>query len=256
MSSEDSTDAGISSNPLAMFVLILFGIILLVYLLSNPIKQALNYCRLKTQTVFMAGYWRKVTESHKEELDNFFQPLHMKKKEISENLDVLEIGIGDGANFPYYPEGCNVYALDPEDIFQAAVQNNIKKYPHLMFKKFYCSPAEDMSFIKTGSLDIVISTMCLCSVGDVGKVLSEIKRVLRKGGIFIYWEHIESTNSAVKFLQALLHGTWKFLFGNCHLTRRPWETMESTGFSTLKYTKICVDTMPMINTTLVGSATK
>lgn len=180
MSSEDSKDAEISSNPFAVFILILFGIILFVYMFWNRIKQALNTCRVKTQTVLMEGYWRKIVEKHKEELDNFFQPLHMKKKETSEKIDVLEIGIGDGANFPYYPEGCNVYALDPEDSFQTAVQNNIKKYPHLTFKKYYCSVAEDMSFMKTGSLDVVISTMCLCSVEDMQKVMNEIIRVLRK----------------------------------------------------------------------------
>ncbi|XP_036364186.1 methyltransferase-like protein 7B [Octopus sinensis] len=139
MSSEDSTDAGISSNPFAVFILILFGIVLLVYLLSNPIKQALDTCRLKFLSFVLARYWCMVLEKYKEELDNFFQPLHMKKKEISENLDVLEIGIGDGTNFPYYPEGCNVHALDIDDTCEAVVQNNIKKYPHLMFKKFYCS---------------------------------------------------------------------------------------------------------------------
>ncbi|XP_014768656.1 thiol S-methyltransferase METTL7B [Octopus bimaculoides] len=256
MSSEDSTDAGISSNPFAMFILILFGIILLVYMLSNLIKQALNTCRQRLLSYVMAEYWRKVAEKHKEELDNFFQPLRMKKKEISENLDVLEIGIGDGANFPHYPEGCNVYALDLEDIYEVAVKKNIKKYLHLTLKKFYCSPAEDMSFIKTGTVDVVISTMCLCSVGDVEKVLNEIKRVLRKGGIFIYWEHVEATSSTIKFFQVLLHGSWKCMFGNCHLTRRPWETVESTGFATQKYTKVTVDTLPLISTTLVGSATK
>ena len=44
------------------------------------------------------------------------------------------------------------------------------------------------------SVDAVIVTLVLCSVEDVPKVLSEVKRVLKPGGKFYFFEHVLDPN--------------------------------------------------------------
>jgi SAM-dependent methyltransferase len=40
-----------------------------------------------------------------------------------------------------------------------------------------------------GSLDTVLSIQVLCAVNDVKNVVREVWRLLKPGGIFVFWEH-------------------------------------------------------------------
>ena len=40
------------------------------------------------------------------------------------------------------------------------------------------------------SADVVVSSLVLCTVGDVDQVLAEVRRVLRPGGRFVFVEHV------------------------------------------------------------------
>ena len=53
-----------------------------------------------------------------------------------------------------------------------------KDHPHIKMEKFVVGFAEDMSNIEDGSIDIVVSTMVLCSVRSIPRALKEIQRVL------------------------------------------------------------------------------
>jgi len=51
---------------------------------------------------------------------------------------------------------------------------------------FACSDMTDLSFVKTGMMDLVISMSALDYVEDFNKVCSEVSRVLKQGGRFIF----------------------------------------------------------------------
>ncbi|XP_035217923.1 methyltransferase-like protein 7A [Stegodyphus dumicola] len=128
----------------------------------------------------------------------FFEPLmtryrkecfeHLKKnisdRDKSKPLKILEIGIGSGANLPYYPENSSLTAVDMNASFKEYFYKNQKKYPQVKFERLITCMAENMHEVEDSSIDIVISTYVLCSVEDVQSVLSEIRRVLKPVSVF------------------------------------------------------------------------
>jgi ubiquinone/menaquinone biosynthesis C-methylase UbiE len=50
--------------------------------------------------------------------------------------------------------------------------------PGLSVKQYIYNGAENLSKVKSESVDVVVSTLVLCSVSDLKKVLHEIHRVL------------------------------------------------------------------------------
>ncbi|CAM9859196.1 unnamed protein product [Discosporangium mesarthrocarpum] len=84
--------------------------------------------------------------------------------------------------------------------------------------------AEALPF-ESGSFDAVVSTLVFCSVNDPGKALTEVSRVLRPGGKFLFVEHVWAPEDGHGLLG--LHGQQEFLdplqqavAGGCHLTRQ------------------------------------
>jgi SAM-dependent methyltransferase len=47
------------------------------------------------------------------------------------------------------------------------------------------------------SFDAVVTTMVLCSVKDPHQTMSEVARVLRPGGRWLFWEHVRADSDAV-----------------------------------------------------------
>ena len=52
-------------------------------------------------------------------------------------------------------------------------------------ERFVLGKAEDMKDIEDGSMDIVVSTVVMCSVQSIEKSLKEIQRVLAPVNIFL-----------------------------------------------------------------------
>ncbi|KAI8510887.1 hypothetical protein Bbelb_118030 [Branchiostoma belcheri] len=89
-------------------------------------------------------------------------------------LQVLEIGVGGGNNFRYYPPGTYVIAVDPNPHFDQYLKENSDKYPDV---KFIVAGAEDMSAVAVGSVDAVVCTLVLCSVQDMDASIREKENI-------------------------------------------------------------------------------
>ncbi|XP_023241469.1 methyltransferase-like protein 7A, partial [Centruroides sculpturatus] len=95
-------------------------------------------------------------------------------------LRILEIGPAGGRNFAFYPDNSLLTFVDPNESFRTFFNRKKGQFGSLHLENFYCTGAEDMNEIKDESVDIVVSTLVLCSVQDMEKSLKEIKRVLVK----------------------------------------------------------------------------
>jgi ubiquinone/menaquinone biosynthesis C-methylase UbiE len=144
---------------------------------------------------------------------------------------VLEVGIGPGYNIPLYKNISKLYALDPskELIEIARTRNNSSGFP----VEFLNEPAEKIP-LPNSSVDTVVSTWTLCSVSDPKQVLSEIKRVLRPQGNFIFVDHGASPNLFIRTIQMALTPLTKYFTGNCHYNREIETLLKEVGFSIKK----------------------
>lgn len=115
--------------------------------------------------------------------------VHRIKRELFRNvctfantdgtLRLLEIGCGSGANFKFYPYGCTVICTDPNPHFHKYLRLSMDDNQHLTYDEVIVTPGEDMKEVQDESVDVVVSTLVLCSVKDVQGVLQEVRRILR-----------------------------------------------------------------------------
>lgn len=97
----------------------------------------------------------------------------------SGKVALLELGCGTGANFQFYPRGCRITCLDPNPHFEKFLTKSMAKNRHLEYERFVVAFGEDMKQLASGSMDVVVSTLVLCSVQSPKRVLQEVRRVLR-----------------------------------------------------------------------------
>ncbi|CAF0743948.1 unnamed protein product [Brachionus calyciflorus] len=141
----------------------------------------------------------------------------IKTDNKNRKLEILELGIGCGENFKYFPKDSNVTILDKTDIFLPYLTESIKKNNRqdLNISKLVINNAESMVDIQSNSMDLVVHTFTLCSVGDFKKVLNECYRVLKSGGVAIFMEHsLDVENLPRRLLQRTIRpmcGDCKFL---------------------------------------------
>lgn len=135
--------------------------------------------------------------------------------------EILELGIGTGNNIAYYPE--NVKKITAIDSYVREIRSeriNVELYPY---------SCEDMKF-EDNQFDAVVCTFCLCSVTDVSKTLSEVKRVLKDGGIFLVLEHGSAHNRLLQLLQKIANPFFNCLACGCNVNRDYFAKMKKMGF--------------------------
>jgi ubiquinone/menaquinone biosynthesis C-methylase UbiE len=142
---------------------------------------------------------------------------------------VFELGCGGGINQRLYDPArvTSFTGLDPSGkLLDYAREEAAKKGWQADIRQGYgeAIPFEDDSF------DTVVCTFTLCSVDDQAQVLSELRRVLRPGGTFLYAEHGRSPDAHIARKQERIDPLWKRVFGNCHLSRPVTSAIEAAGF--------------------------
>ena len=153
--------------------------------------------------------------------------------QIKKQDTVLEIGPGTGVNFKYYPIRLRLTVIEPNILLHESLRKNALK--NKIKLKIIKSTSERLLF-DDKSFDFVVSTLVLCSVHDLHKSLLEIKRVLKKGGRFLFIEHVlDEKNSFRRVIQHVLaHSPWMFFGDNCHPNRRVADIILNSGFSNVQ----------------------
>lgn len=140
---------------------------------------------------------------------------------------VLELGIGGGANLPFYRRDLDLLiGIDPSPELLARARRHVP-WTHFPVQLEEAG-AEALPF-EQATFDCVVTTWTLCSVRNPAEALAEARRVLRPGGRLMFLEHGEAPEPRVRRWQARIEPLWRPLAGGCHLTRPVDRLIEEAG---------------------------
>ncbi len=144
---------------------------------------------------------------------------------------ILEIGAGTGANLKYYNFN-NVDSLIVTDkkINKVLIKSK-KELIQFMESNVSSLPFDDNTF------DYIVHTLVFCSVKNVDKGLSELRRVLKKDGTLIFIEHIYPEKKRLKRLFSFLNPAWRVVASGCNLNRDYEKSLRSNGFDIIHSNK-------------------
>lgn len=135
--------------------------------------------------------------------------------------DTIEIGAGTGSNLAHYPAAVTRLVLTEPDRHMAR-----------RLRRRVATSARDAEVIAAGaarlpfpdaSFDTAVATFVLCSVPDPGAALTEIARLLRPGGQFLFAEHVRSADARVAARQDRPPLPYKLI--GCHPNRATLDTI-------------------------------
>jgi ubiquinone/menaquinone biosynthesis C-methylase UbiE len=141
--------------------------------------------------------------------------------------DVLEVGVGTGRNFPFYPKGITLTGVDLSPAMLAIARQRADELDLTVDLRE--ADAEALPFADA-SFDTVVCTLCLCTIPDDHAAIAEMSRVLRPGGRLLLLDHIGSDVWVIRLGQRLLETLTIRLAGE-HMTRRPLPLVEAAGFT-------------------------
>jgi len=106
----------------------------------------------------------------------------MSYQYVSGGQKLLDIGIGTGlASEPFAKTGLKIYGLDiSEDMLGACESKGFTEELRLY------NMAEDSIPYPDDFFDLVLSCGVLHFIGDLSKLLADIRRVIRRGGVFSF----------------------------------------------------------------------
>ncbi|OAI07412.1 methyltransferase type 11 [Methylomonas methanica] len=140
-------------------------------------------------------------------LEGFLEGLlfrRLRKKLWSQvsGAHVLEVGVGTGKNFPFYPDDARITGIDfsPKMLEMARRKQQRKQIAvDLALMDVQALDYADNSF------DTVIASFVFCSVPKPRKGLKELYRVCKPGGQVLLLEHVLSANKVLAMLMNLFN---------------------------------------------------
>jgi ubiquinone/menaquinone biosynthesis C-methylase UbiE len=143
--------------------------------------------------------------------------------------EVLEVGFGTGLNLRHYPGSVRrLVGLDPLDALRERVQRRIAAAP---FEVEQVTLAADGVLPFGGArFDCVVTTWTLCSIERPLVALSEMRRVLRPGGLYLFIEHGRSDDPRVARWQDRLNPLHRSVSRGCNMNRAIDVLVREGGF--------------------------
>lgn len=141
--------------------------------------------------------------------------------------DVLEIGAGTGVNLPYYRHARKVILAEPAPAMRAILAGRLDTASIAV--EVLPAAAEHLP-LPDASVDVVVSTLVLCSVDDVPRALAEAARVLRPHGRLVFLEHVRSLGPR-GWVQDRIEPLWCRIGAGCRPNRDLVSAMCVAGFA-------------------------
>ena len=143
--------------------------------------------------------------------------------------DVLEIGFGSGLNLPYYERDAvrRLWGLEPSAGMRQLAAAAIRKSG--LDVELLVQPCEEIP-LENHSVDTVVITYTLCSIGELVPALEGVRRVLKPRGQLLFCEHGKAPDHNVYKWQERLNPVWRKFSGGCNIHRDVPGILEQAGF--------------------------
>lgn len=151
-----------------------------------------------------------------------------------EGTKVLEVGVGTGKNFTYYPPDVEITAIDfSEKMLDRARQKAERDKIRVHLEQM---DAQDLKF-DDNTFDTVAATFVFCSVPDPIKGLREVERVCKPGGKVILLEHVLSANRILSWIMNLYNPLVVRIAG-ANINRRTADNVAKSGLKVENITNL------------------
>ena len=137
---------------------------------------------------------------------------------------VLEVGIGSGANLPYYrwEQVESLTMVDPT--IPPAIRDQVYPVP----VSFHPLSVEELPF-PDASFDTVVFTLVFCSVPDNRGGLREVARVVKPSGQVFFIEHVLPPSTRLHAVMHAINPYWRRVSSGCNITRKTDEELTAAG---------------------------
>ncbi len=141
--------------------------------------------------------------------------------------EVLEVGVGTGANLGLYPPDVRLTGIEPS----AGMLERARHKAHsLNLAVDLRQEGVEGLDLPSDRFDTVVSTLVFCAVRDPLLGLQEVRRVLKPGGTLVMLEHTRSCRACLDLLLKAMTPVTAALFGE-HFDRDTARTVQTAGFS-------------------------
>jgi ubiquinone/menaquinone biosynthesis C-methylase UbiE len=151
-----------------------------------------------------------------------------------ESSRVLEIAVGTGKNFPYYPDDAEMTAVDfSEKMLEHARDRARKQKVKVDLRQM---DVQNLEF-EDNTFDTVAATFVFCSIPDQVRGIREVERVCKLGGKVVILEQDLSSKRILRWFLNLANPLLVWITG-ANFNRRPVENVTRSGLELEKVTEL------------------
>ena len=115
---------------------------------------------------------------------------------------VLEVGVGTGEALPLYPTNCEILGIDLSEGMLEKAHNRVRTHEldHVSLQQMDAGQMEFMD----DSFDIVMAAYVVTAVPDYRKVVNEMIRVCKPGGLIVMLNHFSNGNKVIAAVEKFI----------------------------------------------------